>query len=147
MNQVNILGRIATDLELRKTQSGTDCVKFIVAVDRYSGGKKSADFIRCVAWGKTADNIVKFFSKGSSIAISGNIKTGSFTDKNGTKHYTTDVYVSNFYFTSTKKEQTSNTKPANTYGGYSSDSGYNGYRNYPDYDHMKPYERYDGYEF
>lgn len=98
MNNVSLLGRIATDLEIKRTQNNKSYVSFSLAVDRFSNGNKTADFIRCTAWGKNAENIMKFFSKGSTIAVNGSIQTGAYTDRNGTKHYTTGVAVSNFYF-------------------------------------------------
>lgn len=102
MNHVTLMGRLCGDIELKRTQNGNVCTNFSLAVDRYANGNKTADFIRCVAWGKTAENIGKFFHKGDVFAVHGSIKTGNFTDRNGNKHYTTDVYVTNFYFTGSK---------------------------------------------
>ena len=102
MNHVTLMGRLCGDIELKRTQNGNVCTNFSLAVDRYANGNKTADFIRCVAWGKTAENIRKLFHKGDVFAVHGSIKTGNFTDRNGNKHYTTDVYVTNFYFTGSK---------------------------------------------
>ncbi len=102
MNHVTLMGRLCGDIELKRTQNGNVCTNFSLAVDRYANGSKTADFIRCVAWGKTAENIGKFFHKGDVLAVHGSIKTGNCTDRNGNKHYTTDVYVTNFYFTGSK---------------------------------------------
>jgi len=164
MNNVNLLGRIATDLEMKRTQNNKSYVSFSLAVDRFSNGNKTADFIRCTAWGKNAENIMKFFSKGSTIAVNGSIQTGAYTDRNGTKHYTTGVAVSNFYFTATKKEQNAGYATQNNgyYGNNSSadsvrngyqnnnnHSGNNGYQqnNYGNYsaDKYNGYPEYDGY--
>lgn len=102
MNHVTLMGRLCGDIELKRTQNGNVCTNFSLAVDRYANGSKTTDFIRCIAWGKTAENIGKFFHKGDVLAVHGSIKTGNFTDRNGNKHYTTDVYVTNFYFTGSK---------------------------------------------
>ncbi len=159
MNNVSLLGRIATDLEMKRTQNNTSYVSFSLAVDRFSNGNKTADFIRCTAWGKNAENIMKFFSKGSTIAVNGSIQTGAYTDRNGTKHYTTGVAVSNFYFTATKKEQNAGYATQNNgyYGNNSSADSMrnnsrqnnNGYQqnNYGNYsaDKYSGYPEYDGY--
>jgi len=99
MNKVILIGRISSDIDVRQTQSGTSAASFNIAVDRFMGKdkEKEADFIRCVAWGKTAEHISKFFNKGKQIALEGNIKTGSY-EKDGIKHYTTDVWVDKVEF-------------------------------------------------
>lgn len=103
MNNVNIMGRIATDLILRPVRSSAGvAVNFKVAVDRYAGGNKFTDFIRCTAWGKTAERICNHLSKGNMIAISGNLTTGDYVDRKGIRRNTTDVLVREFYFTGDK---------------------------------------------
>jgi single-strand DNA-binding protein len=120
LNRVILMGRITHDLEIRQTQSGTPTLRFMVAVDRYSKTEeKQADFITCVAWGQRAEFIAKYFGKGRMIAIEGNIKTGSYEDKNGVKHYTTDVYVDNASFTGEPKQES---------GSYSNNYGNGGYQ-------------------
>lgn len=128
MNNVSLLGRIATDLELKRTQNNKASLSFTIAVDRYSSGNKSTDFIRCTAWGKTAENIAKYFSKGSTIAVNGSIHTGNYTDKNGIKRYITGVAVSNFYFTCSKKEQNNSNNNFNNYNNTNRSSS-NSYQN------------------
>ena len=59
MNNVNLMGRLCGEIELKRTQNGNVCTNFSLAVDRYANGNKTTDFIRCVAWGKTAENIGK----------------------------------------------------------------------------------------
>ena len=106
MNNVQIIGRLTADPELRHTQGGTACTRFSVAVDRRvkQGEEKQADFINIVAWNQTAEFICKYFSKGQRIALTGTIRTGSFTDKDGNKRYTFDVWVSNVEFCESKKQ-------------------------------------------
>ena len=115
MNKVILIGRISSDISMNKTQSGTETATFSVAVDRNMGaGKdKATDFIRCVAWGKTATFVGQYFSKGKQIALEGNIKTGSY-EKDGVKHYTTDVWVDKVEFVGSKGDggQQTQTTPA-----------------------------------
>lgn len=118
LNRVIIMGRITQDLEIRQTPSGTAVLRFNVAVDRTSkqGDEKQTDFISCIAWRQRAEFIAKYFSKGRMIALEGALRTGSYEDKNGVKHYTTDVNVDNVSFTGEKAQDSGN-------GGYQ--SGYN----------------------
>lgn len=108
MNLVTLMGRITKDLDLKTSQSGSSFMSFTIAINRAftkQGEEKQTDFISCKAFGKTAENIAKFFSKGSLIAIEGRIQTGSYSDKEGKKVYTTDVMVSGFHFTGEKKDK------------------------------------------
>lgn len=108
LNRVILMGRITQDLELRQTSNGVPSLTFTVAVERsFAGqnGERQSDFIRCVAWRQTAEFISRYFGKGRMIAIEGNIRTGSYDDKNGVRHYTTDVYVDNASFTGEPKQQ------------------------------------------
>ena len=106
LNKVIIMGRITRDLEIRQSQNGTSVLKFSVAVDRDMGKdkEKSADFINCVAFGKRAEFINQYFGKGRMIAIEGNIRTGTYEDKDGNKRYTTDVWVDDVSFTGESKQ-------------------------------------------
>ncbi|MBR5941565.1 MAG: single-stranded DNA-binding protein [Neisseriaceae bacterium] len=99
-----IMGRITHDLEVRQTPSGVAVLQFTVAVDRnYSKDReKQTDFINCVAWRSTAEHVGKWFSKGRMIAIDGHLQTRTYEDKNGTKHYITEIMVDNVYFTGEK---------------------------------------------
>lgn len=105
LNKAIIMGRITHDLEVRQTQSGTAVLQFTVAVDRnYSrdGGEKQTDFISCVAWRQTAEFIGRYFSKGRMIAVDGRLQSRTYEDKNGTKHYITELIVENANFTGEK---------------------------------------------
>lgn len=107
MNSVILIGRLARDPELRTTQNQMQVCRFSVAVNRrqrQQEGQPAADFISCVAFGKTATNISIYFRKGSRIGVEGHIQTGSYTDKDGKKVYTTDVIVDQFDFIDTKSE-------------------------------------------
>jgi len=107
MNKAILLGRLTADPELRYTQANTAVCKFTLAVDRYMGeGKESqADFITHTAWGKTAEHISKYYFKGKKALVEGNIKTGSYEDKEGRKVYTTEVWVDRIDFADDKKKE------------------------------------------
>lgn len=90
-----LIGRLTSDPELRENEKYKQC-KFTIAVNRV---KEGADFINCIAWGKTAELINKYFSKGYQIALEGHIQTGSY-EKDGKKVYTSDVIVENLTFIS-----------------------------------------------
>lgn len=104
MNRVVLIGRLTKDIELRKTQSGTSVGSFTIAVNRRlkQEGQPEADFIRCTAWGKTAEIMSQYLAKGALVGIEGRIQTGSYQDRDGKTVYTTDVVVENFDFLESK---------------------------------------------
>jgi single-strand DNA-binding protein len=104
MNNVSLVGRLTRDVEIRYTDGGTSISRFSIAVDRRfkSEGQPSADFINCVAFGKTAEFIEKFFKKGQRIGAIGRIQTGSYDNKDGVKVYTTDVIIEQAEFVESK---------------------------------------------
>lgn len=104
MNKVMLIGRLTRDLELRKIASGSSVVSFTLAVNRRikTEGQPDADFIRCTAWGKTAEVMCQYLTKGSQIGVEGRIQTGQYQDKNGNTVFTTDIVVENFDFLSPK---------------------------------------------
>lgn len=106
MNNVILIGRLTKDPELKYANNGTEIARFTVAVDRRykKEEEKTADFINCLAFGKTAEIIEKWFSKGNKIAITGRIQTGSYENKEGQKVYTTDVIVESVEFVESKKD-------------------------------------------
>lgn len=108
LNRVILMGRITQDLELRQTPSGASVITFNVAVDRgyaKQGEERQTDFITCVAWNQRAEFINNYFSKGRMIAIEGQLRTRTYDDKNGSRHYVTEVYVDNVSFTGEAKQQ------------------------------------------
>ena len=100
MNSVLITGRLVKNVECKYTQSQMAVAQFTVAVNRPKDkdGKSVADFPRCIAFGKTAENLEKFTSKGRLIAVQGRIQTGSYKNKNGDTIYTTDVIADRVEF-------------------------------------------------
>ena len=95
MNKVVLVGRLTRDPEVRSSSNGMQNARFSVAVNRNFKNKEGgydADFISCVAFGRTAEFIGKYFKKGSMIGIEGRIQTGSYDAQDGTKRYTTTSY-------------------------------------------------------
>lgn len=101
MNQVILTGRLTKDPELRTTQSDKQVASFTLAVDKFGEG---ADFINCIVWGKQAENLCKYQSKGSQIALSGRIQTRNYEDAKGNKQYVTEVITDSIEYLGTKKE-------------------------------------------
>ena len=104
MNSVNLTGRFTRDPEVRYADSGTSIARFTLAVDkRYKQENgPQADFIGCIAFGKTAEFVEKYFAKGMKMELSGRIQTGSYTNKDGVKVYTTDVVAEAVGFAESK---------------------------------------------
>lgn len=115
MNKVILLGRIVRDPDIKYTQGdNTMCVaKFSLAVDRKfkQDGQPTADFINCVAFGKTAEVLEKYCTKGTKLVVEGRIQTGSYTNRDGQKVYTTDIAVENIEFAESKASSEQNSKP------------------------------------
>lgn len=134
MNKVIEIGRLTRDPEVRYTtgDNATAVARFTLAVDRKfkkAGDTQEADFIGCVAFGKTAEFVEKWFKQGSKIVVVGRLTTGSYTNKDGQKVYTTDVTVEEVEFAESKghsdsTQQTSKPEPSSAVG--------NGYMNVPD---------------
>ena len=104
INTVILMGRITHHLEVKQTQNGKTVLQFSVAVDRYSKtADKQTDFIPCVAWGSTAEFIGQYFGKGRMIAITGCLRSRTYDDYNGSKHYVTEVFVNSADFTGESK--------------------------------------------
>ena len=117
LNRVILMGRITQELDLKQTPSSVSVLTFNIAVERSftkQGEEKQADFITCVAWRQQAEFINKYFGKGRMIAIEGNLRTRNYEDKNGTKHYVTEVYVDSVSFTGEAKQggNTQQSQPA-----------------------------------
>lgn len=104
MNSVILIGRLVRDPEVKEA-GGVTITKFTIAVDRKikKEGGQAADFPTCIAFGKTGEFISRYFFKGSKIGITGRLQTGNYTDKDGVKHYTTDIIVDSAEFVESKK--------------------------------------------
>lgn len=119
MNQVVLIGRLARDCDTRNSQGGTEVTHFTLAVNRpYSKNNdgQTADFIRCVCFGKTAENCARYLSKGSQAAVQGRIQTGSYKKPDGTMVYTTDIIADRVEFLGSKKQQSTSQGSIPAYG-------------------------------
>lgn len=117
MNKVILLGRLTRDPEVRYTQGDNSmCIaRYTLAVDRRfkREGQDSADFIPCIAFGKSGEFAEKYLKKGTKMAVTGRIQTGSYTNKDGVKVYTTDVVVEEQEFAESKNSQNTQTSTQN----------------------------------
>ena len=106
MNKVMLIGRVTRDPELRYTASNIPSTRFTLAVNRTfqnQNGETEADFINVVVWRKQAENVKKYVTKGSLIAVEGRIQTGSY-ERDGQRVYTTDVVADNVQFLESKAQ-------------------------------------------
>ena len=130
MNKVILMGRLTKDPEVRYSQgeNAMAVARYTLAVDRRqargNGNEQTADFINCVAFGRAGEFAERYFRKGTKIAITGRIQTGSYTNKDGVRVYTTDIVVEEQEFAESKNASSGNE------GGYQS-GGYNGGYNRP----------------
>jgi single-strand DNA-binding protein len=113
LNKVVLIGRLTTEPELRYTSNDTAVSTFTMAVDKFVNGEKQADFIRCKVWGKQAENLAEYQTKGSKIAIDGRIETGSYENKDGNKVYTTEVVANSVEYVESKKGEDTDQKSNN----------------------------------
>jgi single-strand DNA-binding protein len=102
LNKVTLGGRLTGDPELKTTPQGNSVVSFSIAVNR-KGKDAGTDFINCVAWRSTAELIGKYFKKGNSICVDGEIQTRSF-EQNGQKRTVTEIKVNEIYFVDGKSD-------------------------------------------
>lgn len=110
MNKVILIGNLGKDIELRYTDSNMAVGRFSVALNRgkdKDGNDKGTDWVSCVAFGKSAETMNKYLSKGSKVAIEGHIHTGNY-EKDGHKVYTTDVIVDRFEFVGSRNDAHTN---------------------------------------
>ena len=107
MNKVSLTGRLTRDPDIRYSQGEKQMViaRFTLAVNRrfHKDGEQQADFINCVCFGKTAEMVEKYFRQGMKMDLTGRIQTGSYTNKDGVKVYTTDVFVEELEFGESKR--------------------------------------------
>ena len=136
MNKVILMGRLTRDAEVRYSQgeASTAVARFTLAVDRRfkRDGEPTADFINCVAFGRAAEFAERYLRQGTKIAITGRIQTGSYTNRDGARVYTTDIVVEDQEFADSKGQGGDNgtfggnTFSGNTFGGGSTFGGNRG---------------------
>lgn len=131
INKVILIGRLTRDVELRNA-GATLVARYTLAVDRKykREGEQTADFIPCIAFGKSAEFAQKYLTKGKKIAIVGRIQTGSYTKQDGTKTYTTDVVVEEQEFVESRTAE--NTQQTNTQRADGLTVDQNGFMDIPD---------------
>ena len=126
MNNIQLMGRLTREPEVRYLESGTSVARFTLAVDKNlskekreemeSKGQPTADFINCQAWGKLGETIAKYSGKGLRLLVNGRIQTGSY-EKDGERRYTTDVVVNSLQIIDWKNSST-NTNNTETYDDF-----------------------------
>lgn len=142
MNKVILMGRLTKDAEVRYSQgeNPTAIARFALAVDRRfkrDGDDQTADFISCIAFGRVGEFLERFGRKGTKFVLEGRIQTGSYTNKDGQRVYTTEIVVENMEFAESKSnasDNNSSNKNANTNAGTPSPSNASddGFMNIPD---------------
>ena len=123
MNKVILIGRLTKDPELRYAAgSGTAVCRFTLAVNRQFK-KDETDFINCIAFNKQGEAIAQYVTKGRQLAVTGNIRTGSYDGQDGIKRYTTDVLVESFEFIGNSNKGNTNNQN-NDYWNMQTDNGF-----------------------
>lgn len=120
MNKFICIGRLVRDPEIRYSQGKNGekvcVVRFTLAIDRKAkveNGQQNSDFLNCIAFGKTGEFVEKFLKMGIKIALEGHIQTGSYTNKENQKVYTTDIVADSIEFVESKKESQAQPQPQN----------------------------------
>ena len=107
MNKIILLGRLVKEAELKSTQSGKSVAVFTLAIDRpFAGqdGKRETDFVNCQLWGKSAEVLNRTVSKGQRVLVDGRLQIRSYTAKDGSKRYATEVVCNNFEYIERKAD-------------------------------------------
>lgn len=133
MNSVNLTGRLTRNPDVKYTDGGTSIARFTLAVDRMfkSENGPQADFISCVAFGKSAEFVERWFTKGMKMELSGKIQTGSYTNQEGNKVYTTDVVADQLGFGESKNSHGNSSQNQGNSGGFTPADA-DGFMNIPD---------------
>jgi len=137
MNKVILMGRLTRDPDVRYSsgENGTCVARYSLAVDRRfsrNGEDQTADFINIVAFGKSGEFAEKYFRKGTKVLVTGRIQTGSYTNKDGVKVYTTDVVAEDQEFAESKNSSASSNDSFQSPSNDFSDGASDGFMNIPD---------------
>ena len=137
MNRVILMGRLTRDPNISYSQSGDNMAiaRFTLAVDRrgrQEGSQQTADFIGCVCFGRQAEFAEKYLRQGMKIAVTGRIQTGSYTNRDGQKVYTTDVVLDDIEFAESKNTQRSGDYSYQAPGRPEPSTDADGFMNIPD---------------
>lgn len=126
LNHIAIMGRLARDPELRRTQSGTPVASFALAVERDfkdDSGNRATDFIDCVAWRNTAEFVSKYFTKGMMAIASGRLQIRTWKDKDGNNRKTAEIVADSVYFGEAKRGERSEAAQTSGFAELSDDDG------------------------
>lgn len=131
LNRIVLMGRIASDIEKKTTNSGVSVVTVSLAVDRdyKQGDERQTDFINCVFWRQRADALEKYSGKGRMIAVEGRLEIRKWEDKEGNKRSAAEVQVDNWYFADSKKDGSTpagQSYPAPSGGGFTEPEDFGG---------------------
>lgn len=112
MNHVALIGRLTADPELRYTPNGTPVCTVTIAINRppNKDGQSEADFIRCVVWGKSAENLARYMAKGRQLAVEGRLEVRSY-EKDGSRHWRTEVVAHRVEYLGSKSNDGSEQNP------------------------------------
>jgi len=105
INRVILIGNLVRDVDLRYSKKGTAVANFTLAVNDGYGENKTVDFISVTAWGKTAENVANYCSKGSRVAVDGRIKQQNYEDKNGNRREKVYINAQQIMFLNTRQQQ------------------------------------------
>ena len=129
LNKIFVMGRLARDPELRRTQSDTPVASFRLAVDRdfkdKNTGERATDWIDVVAWRSTAEFVSRYFTKGRMAVVEGRLQMRDWTDKDGNKRTSAEVVAEHVYFGDSKREDGGGS--CGGHGGYGTHGSYGGY--------------------
>ena len=103
LNNINVMGRLTKDPEMRTTNTGKFVTSFTLAVDR-DFEKDKADFFQCVAWNKTAEFVNRYFTKGQLVVVSGSMQSREWKDQKDNKRLSWEIKVSNVYFAESRRQ-------------------------------------------
>lgn len=138
MNKVILMGRLVRDPDIRYSngENSIAVARLTLAVDRHfkRDGEQNADFVSCISFGKSAEFAEKYLKKGIKLVVTGRIQTGSYTNRDGNKVYTTDVVVEEQEFAESKKASETNSgsgQSSRQSAGYP-ETGSDGFMNMPD---------------
>lgn len=129
INNVVLVGRLTRDPELRYTGNNIAVASFSLAVNRNfkdANGEREADFINCVIWRQSAENLANWAKKGALIGITGRIQTRSYENQQGQRVYVTEVVAENFQMLESRAAREGSTNQGNTSGAFGNNNGYAG---------------------
>lgn len=142
MNRVTLIGRLTKDPEMRVTPNGVSVTSFTLAVNRpfsNQNGENQADFINCICWRKTAENVANFLKKGSLAGVDGRLQTRTYENQTGNKVFVTEVVAENVQFLEPRKNKQGSEVQSNQYPNQKGNNNYPNYSNNANGNYYDPY--------